>query len=354
MTNNEAAKIIETNFLTVICGLFGLEGYEFARIKPHAEGRNIVYNCEKTGADPKIIRIAFLNDRSREDLLAEIEYMRYLFGNDGSVPEIFRSKQGNLLEEIRHHHQSFYVCLFAKAIGNTFADNHYQYREGADITEYYYNCGKTLGKLHQLSKEYTPAHRRYDFFDIYNTRTLETLLPGSFPLLKEKLQALIKSLEGLERSRETYGMIHLDYNDGNYMIDFDTGRITVYDFDNSCFGWYMYDLADLWRNGTGWIAGEPDADKRRSFMADYFKTALEGYKSETGIEETALQNLPLFINVLLMEQILDQFEYVRRNGEEYECDEELSYYIKCLEDGIPYMGFFHDIYSCEEPFEYEA
>ena len=40
-------------------------------------------------------------------------------------------------------------------------------------------------------------------------------------------------------------------------------------------------------------------------------------------------------------------------GEEPEYDEELSYLIKCMEEDIPYMGFFHEIYSCEEPFEYE-
>ncbi|MGE8057452.1 phosphotransferase enzyme family protein, partial [Bacillus mycoides] len=44
---------------------------------------------------------------------------------------------------------------------------------------------------------------------------------------------------------------------------------------------------------------------------------------------------------------------MRNNGEEPECDEELSYRIKCLEDDIPYMGFFHKVYSCKEPFEYE-
>ncbi|MNC65499.1 hypothetical protein D3C75_1157960 [compost metagenome] len=44
---------------------------------------------------------------------------------------------------------------------------------------------------------------------------------------------------------------------------------------------------------------------------------------------------------------------MRNNGVEPECDEELSYRIKCMEDDIPYMGFFHDIYSCEAPFEYE-
>lgn len=42
-------------------------------------------------------------------------------------------------------------------------ENNYQYREGVPITEYYYNCGKVLGKMHQLSKGYTPVHSRYDF-----------------------------------------------------------------------------------------------------------------------------------------------------------------------------------------------
>ncbi|WP_313638789.1 hypothetical protein [Paenibacillus sp.] len=88
-------------------------------------------------------------------------------------------------------------------------------------------------------------------------------------------------------------------------------------------------------------------------MDDYFTTALEGYRSETRIEDSMLEKLPLFIKVTLMEQIVDEFECMRNHGEEPECDEELSYCIKCLEDDIPFIGFFHEIYSWEEPFQYE-
>ena len=35
------------------------------------------------------------------------------------------------------------------------------------------------------------------------------------------------------------------------------------------------------------------------------------------------------------------------------CDEAFMYLVKCLEDDIPYMGFFSDIYSCDAPFELE-
>jgi Ser/Thr protein kinase RdoA (MazF antagonist) len=119
-------------------------------------------------------------------------------------------------------------------------------------------------------------------------------------------------------------MIHFDYSDGNYMIDFDTGQITVFDFDNLCFCWYMYDLANLWAHGVGWIQFEKDAGKRQKFMDDYFKTVLTGYRTETRIENLMLDKLPLFIKVTLMENIIDAFEVMRNNGEEPECDKNME------------------------------
>lgn len=352
MTYNEVVKISDTYLLPLISDLYGLEGYEIKQIKPHIGGRNVAYTCEKEGSDAKILRIAFLKDRGREDFLGEVEYIRYLFEHGGSVSDVVNSQSGNLLEEIIHNNDTVYICLFIKAKGKLLVENNYCYREGAPITEYYYNCGKVLGKLHQLSKEYTPVHHRYSFFDKYNAQYIDKLIPDSLSLLKEKLLELLTTLKGLDRNGESFGMVHFDYSDGNYMIDFDTGQITVFDFDNSCFCWYLYDLANLWTHGVGWIQFEQDAGKRKKFMEDYFKTVLAGYNSETGIENSMLDKLPLFIKVTLMEGIVDAFETMRNNGEEPTCDEELSYHIKCMEDDIPYLGFFHEIYSCEEPFEY--
>lgn len=38
--------------------------------------------------------------------------------------------------------------------------------------------------------------------------------------------------------------------------------------------------------------------------------------------------------------------FEKAKGEQPECDEQLSYLIKCMEDEIPYEGFFHEIDSC--------
>jgi len=161
---NEVVKIGDAYLLPFVSELYGLEGYETSLVKAHAGGRNVVYTCEKEGTDAKILRIAFLNDRIREDFLVELEYVRYLFEHGGSVSDVVNSLKGNLLEEITYDNHTFFICLFNKATGKMLVENNYRYREGAPITEYYYNCGKVLGKLHQLSKGYTPVHRRYSFF----------------------------------------------------------------------------------------------------------------------------------------------------------------------------------------------
>ena len=348
MIYNQVKQISETHLLPIISGLYGLNGYENYSIKPideHEGGRNIVYVCESESGSAKIIRIAFLNDRSREDFLAETEYVRYLHEHGGSVSNVVDSRSGNMVEEVIHDNHSFFVCVFEKAKGKQLAESGYQYREGVPISEYYYNCGKTLGKLHQLSKRYTPVHKRSSFFSRFNAEYIDKLIPdspSSLTTLKTKLYRLLEELDGLSKSSETYGMIHFDYSDGNYNIDFETGQITVYDFDNSCFGWYLYDLANLWTHGVGWIQHESDIDKRKAFMDDYWGTIVEGYRSETDISDGALLQLPLLIQAVLMENIVDKFEVARNNDEEVEYeDEELLYLIKCLTDDIPYKGFFN-------------
>ncbi len=354
MIRNQVLKIAQTYLLPAITDLYGLSDYKITIVEEHEGGRNLVYRCENADKGDKIIRISFLPDRTTEDFLSELEFVRYLYEHGDSVSNAVDSLSGHLLEEITYKDERFFVSVFEKAKGKQLADHGYRYRKGVPLTEYFYNCGKTLGKLHALSKGYKPLHHRYSFFDKYNDGFIDQTIPDAFPLLKEKLKELIQRLERLDRNSETFGMVHFDYSDGNYMIDYETGNITVFDFDNACFCWYMYDLENVWEHGVGWIQSELDPDKRRQFMAEYFETVLKGYRSETEIDDKELENLPLFINVNLMENIVEHFKDIHNYGEELRSDEELSYLIKCLEDNIPYQGFFHEIYSSDAPFSYEA
>ena len=348
-----AAKLSDDYILPMAIELFALSQYAITRIGAHSGGRNIVYYCEKENCQGKILRIIYLKDRSKADILAELEFINYLANGGAHAAKAHPSQKENLLEAITYNGHTFYVCLFEKAKGKLLVENNYKYREGAPLSEYFYNCGKTLGKMHQLSKGYNPLHKRYSFFDKYTAEYIQKLIPEQFCGINKKLIELIDDLKKLEITQEAFGLIHFDYSDGNYMIDFETGQITVFDFDNACYCFYKYELASIWTHGVGWIQFERDIEKRKAFMDEYFDTVLSGYRSETAIEDSLLTQLQLFIKLTILENIVDAFEVAFHEGEELEDDEELAYLFKCIEDDIPYKGFFHDIYSCDAPFEYE-
>lgn len=324
MLYQNVIEIFDETILPVVLNKYDMLGYRIYPLNLHKGGRNVIYICDKNDDLSFILRISYQEDRSREDYLAELEYVRYLYENGASVSNVITSKDGNLIEEILFENHTLYICVFEKAKGMQLVDNNYCYREGVPLSEYFFNCGKILGKIHQLSKEYQPIHMRKHYFDKFNMQYIDELLPDRLSVVKEKISDILDSLDKIERSKENYGMVHFDYNDGNYHIDFDNGQITVYDFDNSCFAWYMYDLAELWIHGEGWIAFEQDLDKRNQFMEEYFDEILRGYRTETSIEDAMVEMLALFVQANYIESIVDAFEVERSTGENYLDEEELD------------------------------
>ena len=148
--------------------LYALEGYDFAPVPGHPGGRNTVCVCRKDGENRYILRISLLEDRTEEDYLAETEFVHYLAQNGAPAADVIPSVNGKLAERIGDHGKKGYVSLFAYAKGMLICDNGYRYREGAPLSEYFYNTGKALGAIHRLSKSYRPVHRRADFFDKFN------------------------------------------------------------------------------------------------------------------------------------------------------------------------------------------
>ena len=142
----------------------------------------------------------------------------------------------------------------------------------------------------------------------------------------------------LPRDGESYGLVHFDFSDGNYHIDMNTGDLTAFDFDNCIYCWYMFDLAHLWTHGVGWFRHLQDPAGRMEGMARYFSTVLEGYRSETDVSDELLAQLPLFIDMTLIEYLVDAFECSAREGEKPD-SEDIEEETECLIRHIPYAGF---------------
>lgn len=317
--------------------LYALDKYEFTQVSEHEGGRNLVFVCSENGENKYILRVSALGDRATEDYLAEVEFVHFLAKNKAPVADAMPSVHGRLVECVEQDGEVIYLSLFSYAKGMLISDNGYRYREGASLDEYFYNTGKALGAIHKLSKRFTPTYKRANYFDKYNMDYINRLIPDSYTSLKEAIADRLEKFKSLPVEKEDFGLVHFDFSDGNYHIDMNTGNITVFDFDNCMYCWYMYDLANLWTHGVGWCQFEEDGEKRMEFMAHYFDVILQGYRSETEVSKELLERLPLFIDMVIIENVIDEFECCAREGEELDY-EDIEDAAECLIESIPYAG----------------
>ena len=317
--------------------MYNLEGFEICPAPGHEGGRNRVYICRIGGEPECVLRISALSDRSLNDFLAETEFVHYLAENGAPVADVLPSVNGNLVECINSGEETVYAALFTYAKGMLLYENGYRYRDGAPLEEYFYNSGKALGAIHRLSKAFVPQYRRKSYFDKYNMESIGRLIPDDYVDLKEAVARRLCEFRKLPTDGADFGLVHFDYGDINYHIDMSTGRITVFDFDNCMYCWYMFDLANLWTMGIGWYRFEKDPAKRMEGMRHYFDTVLQGYRSETEVGQEMLERLPLFIDMVLIENVVDAFECSVNDGEELDY-EDIEYAAECLVNNIPYFG----------------
>lgn len=309
-----------------ILKLFSLEDFNWHEVEGHEGGRNRIFVCSKGDEKKFVLRISSTGDRTGKNYLAETEFVHYLAEHGAPVADVIPSVNGKLVEVVDNDGARDFVSLFEYAKGMLLCDNGYRYREDAPLEEYFYNTGKALGKIHEVSKNFTPttAHRRPDYFDKYNMEYINNLIPDTptfYSDLKKAIGACLEKFRKLPTDSQNYGLIHFDFSDGNYHIDMTNGNITVFDFDNCMYCWYMFDLANLYLHGEGWFRNEPDPTKRAAGMQHYFDTILKGYKSETTISDELLNQLSLFIDMVLIENIVDEFECAAREGEEVDYED---------------------------------
>ena len=316
--------------------LYSLDKYTFEEVPGHEGGRNIIYICT-LGYNKYVLRISELEDRTEIEYRAETEFVHFLAANNAPVADVVASRHGRLVEIVEDGGKLFVLSLFAYAKGKLLCENGYRYKAGAPIEELFFNTGKTLGVIHRLSKTYEPKHKRIEYADKYNREYIDKLIPDTYSALKEAMYKRFDEFAKLPKDRDSYGLVHFDFSDGNYHINFMTGDITVFDFDNCMNCWYMFDLANLWTHGVGWCHGINNPQKRLDYMDHYFETVLAGYMKETKVSDKLLAKLPLFIDMVLIENIVDEFECCAREGEELDY-EDIENAAECLINSIPYAG----------------
>lgn len=350
MQRDEIIRICDSQVLDIATARFGTRK-DALRLFPDYEGAaNLVYEYD-LDKKPLILRISFTPERTLKQIQAELHFVNYLFEHGVSVSKPVPSQDGRLVETIHAAGMPFHVVTFVKGKGMRVPDNGYRYRDDAPIEEYFRNWGRVLGHMHALTKNYHPVSdsiKRSEWFDLHNGRLAwTTQLPDRLHRVQAQIHALLDDLKSLPRDKDAFGLIHGDFNDGNFTVDYTNGDMTVFDFDDACYFWFMYEIASAWEGGLGRTMFRA-LDERWSFMEHYMAQVMEGYNQKNSLSDAWLERLPLFINVIQVEEFLHYAQYLDEPDDALQG--ELNYKIKCIEDGIPYMGFFDAIYSPEKPF----
>jgi Ser/Thr protein kinase RdoA (MazF antagonist) len=347
MDKDTIVEICEREALELAARSFGTSKDQLGKFDDYEGCANLVYQYDFEN-QPRVLRISYRPDRTLELIQAELHFVNYLAKGGVRVAQPVCSVNGNLVELIPAQGISFLAVSFVRGRGMRVPDNGYRYRQGAPISEYFQNWGQTLGQMHRLTKSHQPLNatiRRpeWDTWEYTSGFSYRERLP----VIGQRYDRLMAELHALPKDIDSYGLIHNDFNDGNFTVDYENGDITVFDFDDCCYFWFMYDLACAWEGGIGRAMFQP-LEQRKDFMERYMEDVLTGYSRENSLTQEWLARLPLFLRLIQMQELMHYAQYLDEPDEELQA--ELRYKIHCIENELPFMGFFDPIFSPEKPF----
>ena len=119
---------------------------------------NFIYEYKKDDCD-YILRFVHSKHREYNQVLAELEFIDYLDHNGASVSTVVHSIYDNLVEKIKLKDSNYFtICAFTRAPGGKV--------QKEDLTdEFFIMFGEEVGKLHRLTKNYVPKHKRYEWYE---------------------------------------------------------------------------------------------------------------------------------------------------------------------------------------------
>jgi Ser/Thr protein kinase RdoA (MazF antagonist) len=289
----EVEQLFGEGILREAADRFGLKENAWKKL---GDFENYVYEADKDGT-AVILRLTHSSHRTLDEVRAELDWIVYLSESglkheiSGSIPSL----QMLLAERIDAGDSYFIACLFRKAPGcrPDFKDPSVW---NADL---YREWGAVTGRIHRVTQGYCPAlpdiPRRPEWDQDELIVRAHQYIPEEEPVVRERLENVMTRLKRLPKPADGYGLIHSDIHAGNFFTD--QGRITVFDFDDAAYNWFVHDLAiPLYYTVS---RGTPEAygGDRISFARDFFLAFWGGYTSEYQLSPEWLDELPVFLEM---------------------------------------------------------
>lgn len=221
------------------------------------------------------------------------EWMCYLADAGAPVSRPVPSTRNRLAEVVEHDGQSFVVTALEAAKG-CLAETLPLEAWDARLCR---NLGRAVGAVHALSARYVPppdALPRPRWDSSGNCYNPDRSWVAAHRVIAERREDVLRSLDLLPTDDGSYGLIHADLHCANLLVERETAQITLFDFDDCCYGWYAMDIAMSVFDMVV-LYGSEDGP---GFIETFLDAYLSGYAGEYSLGVLRLEQLPHFLKLL--------------------------------------------------------
>jgi Ser/Thr protein kinase RdoA (MazF antagonist) len=298
------SKKMPTRVLRQAGERYGLTTHDL-KLLSSSESGNTVYQYQVDNKEFVLKLIPHANKDKmviKNSLESELDLINCLADNGVNTSRAVISKGGNYVELIDLDSNTFFSAVsLEKARGREITGRDF----GAEL---FTEMGRLTGRIHALTKQYKPGKNVLKRPEWYEDEYLaiDQLLPSTDRQLIEKSRELVNSLKNLPRNPDSYGLVHGDLQEHN--LYFDNGALTVLDFENCLYCWYMLDfVASLEAIIGGMEFGEEMEKATIYFSGNYW----QGYKQENQLDLLYFQKIPEFFKLwelLLYSEFINEWD----------------------------------------------
>ncbi|SEA95466.1 Ser/Thr protein kinase RdoA involved in Cpx stress response, MazF antagonist [Rubrimonas cliftonensis] len=250
-----------------------------AEVRLLTVSENATFHVAGADGAQAVLRVHRPGYHTEAEIRSELEWIEALRA-EGAVaaPAPLRTAGGERLAFFGEGEDRRAVAAFAFAAG-------VEPEPGDRLGAAFHGLGATTARLHAHARRWAPppgfVRKTWDFDAMLGARRLwgdwraaEGLDAAGLALLERCAETLRDRLAAYGRGSDRFGLVHADLRLANLLVDGDA--ITVIDFDDCGFSWFVYDfaaavsfietepyvpaLAEAWVDGYRAVAELPDAD----------------------------------------------------------------------------------------------
>ncbi len=268
------------------------------------EGANSVYEFQALGSR-HFLRVTEESHRSRDQLEAELDFVRFVASRDVAVALPQASVRGEWVETLHRNGAPIrHAVVFSAAPGR-----HFQFFSSDIARPLFHAWGLAMGTLHLASKDFVPptSRRRPSWSEQDTTACRLEIIPETEKEARCEYHRITEWLESVP-TNTSWGLIHGDFERTNFVLD--DGTLWLYDFDDACYHWYIADIAH-----AVWAFRNAPRSDRTMFLVWF----LEGYQERCPLDVDVREHVSWFVRLRTLALFINRLhsgssdaEWVRR------------------------------------------